>query len=228
MHAGRMENKAGRNGHEPGTPTFTFPGDVDVGVFGLELWNSLCLTLLASELTLRLDRQTTTLEPWFSTRRNWFGVWLLPNIVFVGVRFISRASTAVDEFLHNAGVALSFVSVLLKSSAARALVVAAAFAGTLWLSLTRTHAGQALTPLDFVRILMVSVLESLPILPIIAVGISFAFLVLVSLCQSIALPTSWLNWPIYFGVLYGPFATIFFVARRRFSRSTRTSSLLPR
>ena len=227
MHAGRMENKAGRNGHEPGTPTFTFPGDVDVGVFGLELWNSLCLTLLASELTLRLDT-ATTLEAWFSTRRNWFGVWLLPNIVFVGVRFISRASTAVDEFLHNAGVALSFVSVLLKSSAARALVVAAAFAGTLWLSLTRTHAGQALTPLAFARILIVSVLESLPILPIIACIVAFSFLVLVSLCQWLALPTSWLNWPIYFGVLYGPFATIFFVARRRFSRSTRTSSLLPR
>ena len=216
----------GRNGEEAGTTTFTSPGDVDVGVFGLELWNSLCLTLLASELTLRQD--TADQWAWGCARRNWFGVWLLPNIVFVGVRFTSLASTAVDELLHNAGVALSFVSVLLKSSAARALVVAAAFAGTLWLSLTRTHAGQALTPLAFARILMVSVLESLPILPIIACVVAFAFLVLVSLCQWLALPTSWLNWPIYFGVLYGPFATIFFVARRRFSRSTRTSSFLPR
>ena len=90
----------GWHGEEAGTSTFTSPGDVDVGVFGLELWNSLCLTLLASELTLRQDTEDQC--AWGRSRRNWFVVWLLPNIVFVGVRFTSLASTACLLYTSDA------------------------------------------------------------------------------------------------------------------------------
>lgn len=53
-----------------------------------------------------------------------------------------------------------------------------------------------------------------PIYPILAVGISFVFLFLISLFELLRIPTSILNAPIYYGTLYGPFSYIYFHVKR--------------
>lgn len=54
----------------------------------------------------------------------------------------------------------------------------------------------------------------LPIYPIGAVLISFGFLFVINLFELLHIPTDILNWPIYFGTLYGPFSYIYFTVKR--------------
>ena len=54
----------------------------------------------------------------------------------------------------------------------------------------------------------------LPIYPIGAILISFGFLFVINLFEMLHLSTDILNWPIYYGTLYGPFSYIYFTVKR--------------
>lgn len=49
-------------------------------------------------------------------------------------------------------------------------------------------------------------LKVLPAYPFLAVLISFGFLFVINIWEFLQLPEEWLNMPIYYGTLYGPFA----------------------
>jgi hypothetical protein len=66
-----------------------------------------------------------------------------------------------------------------------------------------------------------------PIYPIMAVGISFVFLFLISLFELLRIPTHVLNAPIYYGTLYGPFSYIYYHVKRDVIMGCNTSVTLP-
>jgi len=53
----------------------------------------------------------------------------------------------------------------------------------------------------------------LPIYPILAVLISFGFLFVINVFELLHLSTDILNWPIYYGTLYGPFSYIYYTVK---------------
>ena len=55
----------------------------------------------------------------------------------------------------------------------------------------------------------------LPLYPFLAVLISFGFLLVISIFESLHLPLSWLNAPIYYGTLYGPFSLVYFRVKQQ-------------
>lgn len=61
----------------------------------------------------------------------------------------------------------------------------------------------------------------LPVYPVAAVLISFGFLFVISLFEFLHLPMSILNWPIYYGTLYGPFSYIYYIVKRDVLQETR-------
>lgn len=65
--------------------------------------------------------------------------------------------------------------------------------------------------------------KALLILPVATVAVAAGFLVLVTLLEAVRLPTAWLNGPIYYGALYGPFSSVYFFAKRQ----VMSAKLLP-
>ena len=47
-----------------------------------------------------------------------------------------------------------------------------------------------------------------------------------SLLEAVSLSTSWLNWPIYYGTIYGPSVAVYYEVKRK-SIGKRKSGLLP-
>jgi hypothetical protein len=58
-------------------------------------------------------------------------------------------------------------------------------------------------------------LKVLPAYPFLAVLISFVFLFVINLWEALHLPLEWLNAPIYYGTLYGPFAWVYVHVKRQ-------------
>jgi len=74
-----------------------------------------------------------------------------------------------------------------------------------------------------------SFLYVLPVYPFLAVLISFGFLVVIRVFELLHLPLDVLNWPIYYGTLYGPFSFVYWKVKRQFVRddADRTYNSLP-
>mmetsp|Transcript_4472 Transcript_4472/g.7871 ORF Transcript_4472/g.7871 Transcript_4472/m.7871 type:complete len:253 (-) Transcript_4472:529-1287(-) len=73
-------------------------------------------------------------------------------------------------------------------------------------------------------VILSSVLYTLPMVPFVAVLISTAFLVIVGVVENILhLDPSFLNWPVYFGTLYGPFVVVYVQSKK----AVLMSPLLP-
>lgn len=74
-------------------------------------------------------------------------------------------------------------------------------------------------PLPFVSAFLPKVghafIRVLPAYPFMAVAISFCFMFVISLWEALHLPLEWLNGPIYYGTLYGPFAWIYIHVKTR-------------
>jgi hypothetical protein len=58
-------------------------------------------------------------------------------------------------------------------------------------------------------------LRVLPIYPFVAVIISFMFLFIIRLFEILHVPLEYLNWPIYYGTLYGPFSLVYYRVKQR-------------
>ena len=87
---------------------------------------------------------------------------------------------------------------------------------------------KTLTMKAFISNVGVSFLKVIPAYPFLAVIISFVFLFVITFFESLHLPTQWLNWPIYYGTLYGPFVWVYMSVKRRVCREiSSTRSELP-
>lgn len=72
-----------------------------------------------------------------------------------------------------------------------------------------------LTAKDFIKRVGIAFLKVAPWYPFLAVIISFGFLFVISIWEALHLPLQWLNMPIYYGTLYGPFSMVYFNVKRK-------------
>jgi hypothetical protein len=63
-----------------------------------------------------------------------------------------------------------------------------------------------------------AILYILPVYPILAVFISFGFLFIITAFEKLGIPVEILNWPIYYGTLYGPFSYIYYSIKQQVLR----------
>jgi len=94
-------------------------------------------------------------------------------------------------------------------------IVALLFTAALWVDCGRY------TKLDvntFAKELGSTILLFVPIFPWVAIIISFFFFLAVSVLDFVGLPVDFLNWPIYYGTLYGPFSLVYMRVKRRISQ----------
>lgn len=77
--------------------------------------------------------------------------------------------------------------------------------------------------LEFVIALNAAAVRLIPLFPLLSIAFAFVFLELGELCERLGFGHQWLNVPIYYGVLYGPFAYIYVHVKA----VARGSTLLP-
>jgi hypothetical protein len=95
----------------------------------------------------------------------------------------------------------------------RILLAATAYVLALYVDCKRKV--PALELFSFLRKVALAFLKVLPIYPLLAVLISFVFLFVISIFETLHLPLELLNMPIYYGTLYGPFSYIYYIVKRQ-------------
>jgi hypothetical protein len=168
-----------------------------------EVLNALFLTYLATEYHLAASSAAFQ-------KQSWLGFTLQPRLIsaFIALIFINifdRVSGAAD--LANTLLQGFF-------HAPKILLVILMYSACLYWDCRRIQprikAGQ------FARTLMVAFLQILPLYPLLAIAISFGFLMVINLFEFLHLRLELLNMPIYYGTLYGPFSLIYFKVKSRF------------
>ena len=76
---------------------------------------------------------------------------------------------------------------------------------------------------EFLLAVAEAFMRLMPLCPLLSVLIGASFLVVAQACEALDLPTAWLNWPIYYCTLYGPFAFVYVSVKA----AARTHKLLP-
>ena len=168
----------------------------------LEIVNAILVAYFATEVLLsrgddRRDQQLD-LSSLLKQRRVQIvgGIWLSTNVL-----------TAV--LLHIS----STPSVYRLSRRFLVPLVVLSFFGLTWWDVRRSKPD---APFGFIlKQLFFSVVEGGIVLPAVSIVIAIAFLALVGLLDAMHVSTAFLNNPIYYGVLYGPLATVYFFTKRR-------------
>jgi hypothetical protein len=165
-----------------------------------EVVNAIFITYVASEYLVVEDlpssrRRQTNLPP-VSTIAIAFLVLLL-NILdrITGAR--EFANDALQGFLHLP----------------RILFAASAYVVALYIDIRRRHHDISIQ--SFSSKVAWAFCKILPAYPFLAVLISFVFLFVINLWEALHLPLEWLNAPIYYGTLYGPFAWVYLHVKRQ-------------
>lgn len=76
-----------------------------------------------------------------------------------------------------------------------------------------------LQPRQLLKIMPLSLLMTAALFPVVMLVIAMAFLLLCAGLDTVGVDPHILNWPIYWGVLYGPFATFYWDLKFRFLKS---------
>ena len=169
-----------------------------------EVVNSLFVTYFASEFlvaeTSSSDRRRH--ESWFDSTSRFiqqrisslsFGVYvvLLVNLLDHVSGIKEKANLLLQGFFHLPKI----------------IFAAVAYTTCLYYDIHRR------SPLLTLRVFLAKVgwafLRVLPAYPFLAVLISFVFLFVINIWEALGLPLEWLNAPIYYGTLYGPFAWVY-------------------
>ena len=132
-----------------------------------------------------------------------------------------RAAYAVLATLVFVWLPLALPALGLRS---KVPLVAACFLVTLYVDVRGNF-----TLTEFLAELAQACIQLLPLFPVFSVLFAFIFLELGELCEHVlgmsdANISLWLNWPIYYSVLYGPFAFVYVKVKA----ASKTSTLLPR
>ena len=77
------------------------------------------------------------------------------------------------------------------------------------------RAQPVLTVKTFLPIVGKAFLRVLPAYPFLAIVISFGFMILINIFEALHLNLDLLNWPIYYGTLYGPFSFVYYKVKER-------------
>ncbi|CAB9498035.1 expressed unknown protein [Seminavis robusta] len=94
-------------------------------------------------------------------------------------------------------------------------VLFAAFAYVVALYFDCKKLQAALTVKTFLPLVGKAFLRVLPAYPFLAVVISFGFMIVINIFEALHIPLEYLNWPIYYGTLYGPFSFVYWKVKER-------------
>lgn len=197
-----------------------------------EVANALCLTYIATEYTISSQETTSsrrfgenqddTNDHFGRKARTKRGLVVIGIVVAINIidRYLGLATFGelVSRETHYVIYALLHVP--------RALVAAIAYLGALFWDCQRTVARQR-KRMTFIRDFLPRVTKAfltvLPIYPLAAIIISFGFLILITIFEKLHIPESLLNWPIYYGTLYGPFSYIYHIVKLSVVRENQWS-----
>ena len=73
----------------------------------------------------------------------------------------------------------------------------------------------ALTAKTFLPLVGKAFVRVLPAYPFLAVAVSFVFMIVINIFEALHIPLEYLNWPIYYGTLYGPFSFVYWKVKER-------------
>eukprot|EP00899_Mesostigma_viride_P028761 jgi/Mesvir1/906/Mv17467-RA.1 len=142
-------------------------------------------------------------------------LWIPCMLVLV---ILPYAAPGLDVLARHGGSA--------PSAPARVLFLAATYFAVCYGDVRRRHGCQLSLSL-FTPHFLVSAGITLALLPVLAVCVGAVFMVLVVVLEGVGGSAAWLNWPIYYCVLYGPWSLAFFLTKRRCLRAHGTQ-LLPK
>lgn len=169
-----------------------------------EVANSLCLTYLASEYLIYSN------EPHQSVTG---ALWKLRTFAVLGIIFV------VNVFDHFTGAA----AVVNHSLSGFFHLPRIFFAAWTYIFALFADCRRISPQLDFATEYMPQVgkafLYVLPVYPFLAVLISVGFLFVVTILDALHLPEDWLNWPIYYGTMYGPFSFVYWEVKKKVSQA---------
>jgi len=188
-----------------------------------ELVNTLFLTFIASEYLIVVDERGDGIRDNLneSSKNNRCNN---NNFVFV----ILTPLVILTNILDHINDAPEFIEHILQKFLHLPRITFAASAYVLALYIDVRRYSKTLTTKAFFSKVGISFLKVIPAYPFLAVIISFVFLFVISFFESLHLPTQWLNWPIYYGTLYGPFVWVYMSVKRRVCREiSSTRSELP-
>jgi hypothetical protein len=192
-----------------------------------EVANALLLTYIATEYSIRSSwtRQGFSWNKFWQSF--WNRIWIVLTILLqlletnihglTGflVTLVQRIRLALEYFYHIPKII--FVSILyvivLYVDCRRFVSSSSELESSFW------------TIQTFLRHVAMEFVKVLPWYPCLAVVISFGFMLLLGFCETLHLPIEWLNWPIYYGTLYGPFSFIYFQVKRKAMENKHVSSL---
>ena len=164
-----------------------------------EVANALFLTYLASEYLVAEDYSSSHR----SSRIPILSVVAMGVVVLI-INLLDRVTGAMEianevlqGFLHLP----------------RVLFAATAYMVALYIDIRRLDRSWTLT--KFLIRVGLAFCKVLPAYPFLAVLISVVFMFVINLWEALHLPLEWLNAPIYYGTLYGPFAWVYVSVKRQ-------------
>jgi hypothetical protein len=180
-----------------------------------EVLNTIFLTYLATEYLIANDAGVR--------RPNW------QKRLFRSHNLAAGVVVALLNVLDRLTGAAVFANNLLQGflHLPKVLFAAICYVLTLYADCKRVSPELALCS-DFLPRVGWTFLRVLPAYPFLAVLISFGFLFVINIFEFLRLPLELLNWPIYYGTLYGPFSFVYFKVKQRVveDRSTLPSTFV--
>lgn len=176
-----------------------------------EVLNAIFLTYLVSEYLVATNHldvgdpdHNRPFHKRYWTRRLWqrHNVWAATILIVINI--VERVSGAASFIHHALHQFLQLPKVIL---------ILTGYVGALYADCQRCS--PSLRVREFARRVGVAFCQFLPIYPFLAIFVSFGFLLLINLFEFLRLPVELLNWPIYYGTLYGPFSLIYWNVKRR-------------
>ena len=201
-----------------------------------EVTNALLLTYIATEYSIR----SSSIQG-FSWKKFcqsiWNRIWMMITILlYVADRYASSSSsssipsTTLSKILLHIRSYLEFLYHTPKIMLVALLYMMVLYVDCRRFTTTASSSSTATTTWtirSFLSIVGIEFLKILPLYPFMAVVISCGFMLLVGFCETLHLPVKWLNWPIYYGTLYGPFTFVYLQVKRRIIRKEEQIVLLP-
>jgi hypothetical protein len=163
-----------------------------------EVVNALFLTYVASEYLVAEDLPSRR-----AGRRRMIPRSTLVMVLIAGLVNILDRVTGAQDMANNLFQGFLHLP--------RVCFVAVMYIVALYIDVTR-RAPQS--PCKFLFKVGWQFLKVLPVYPFLAILISFVFLFVINLWEALDLPMEWLNAPIYYGTLYGPFGFVYVRVKR--------------
>mmetsp|Transcript_31266 Transcript_31266/g.47296 ORF Transcript_31266/g.47296 Transcript_31266/m.47296 type:complete len:215 (+) Transcript_31266:45-689(+) len=164
-----------------------------------EICNALLITFIATEYSMSLkSKDGFSFKRFINSKPNQF--FLLITLLINAMNTLVGAASVMKQFFEQL---MHFPKVMM----AALMYVIVLYVDCVRHSPTMTHA-------SFLEKVAMQFLKILPVYPFLAVIISFVFMIIVTAFENLRLPFHWLNWPVYYGTLYGPFSIVYFQVKK--------------